>query len=57
MQKKGTPSHPSAVGLAKAGHRASSTFSKTLIFLALGMFGAAGALAVVRPAEGELPIV
>src|SRR5690606_31688665 len=57
MQKKGTPSHPSAAGLAQAGHRASSIIRKTLITMALGMFGAAGALAVVQPADGNLPII
>lgn len=57
MQKKGTPSHPSAAGLAQAGHRASSIIRKTLITMALGMFGAAGALAVVQPADGNLPVI
>jgi murein DD-endopeptidase MepM/ murein hydrolase activator NlpD len=51
MTEKGTPDTPSMRAIARAHRKPFHLVRKTLLLVALGLFGTAGALAVVEPPE------
>jgi len=56
MQRKGNPGTPSFRGAARARHRTPLLIRNGVVLVALGLFAAAAALAVVKP-QAELPPV